>query len=249
MKDSFEIIPAVDILNGKCVRLTQGMYNQVEEFSSDPASVAKRWEEEGASRIHVVDLDGARKGITENKETILKLIKATKAKVQVGGGIRSIESAKEYFDGGASYVILGTKAFEDRLFLNKALKTFNEKIILGLDLKKNKIGLSGWKETIEIDFNKLSSELADIKQIIYTDISKDGTLSGPNIESIEKVASSFSSKIIVSGGIKNLEDIISILKIRMKGHKNIVGVILGKSLYKGTISLSAAIKLAKDSSK
>lgn len=245
-KNCFEVIPAIDILDGKCVRLTQGKYNLAEEFSNSPEEIAKRWIDCGAKRLHVVDLNGAKEGYPVNYKTITNITKLSpNIKVQVGGGIRTKETIEEYFNNGISYVILGTKAFQDNNFLQEVLELHTEKIILGLDLKNGKVALAGWQETKEIDVEELSKQVKNIKQIIYTDISKDGTLSGPNLKSIKEVASSFKSEIIVSGGISSLEDIVSILNIRKEDHPNISGVILGKSLYKGHIDLSSAIELTK----
>ena len=241
----FEVIPAIDILGGKCVRLTQGQYDQVEQFSNKPDEIAKKWVELGANRLHVVDLDGAKEGHPVNFKAITNLVKATSAKVQVGGGIRTVQSIKEYINEGISYIILGTKAFQDKIFLNQVLETYGEKIIIGLDLKNNRVALSGWHETCDIKLEDLKESIGQAKQIIYTDISKDGTLTGPNLKSVETIASSFKSEIIVSGGVSSTEDILAILNIKKKGRSNISGVILGKSLYKGMINLDSAIKLVK----
>ena len=245
--DIFDIIPAIDILGGKCVRLTQGEYGRVEEFSTDPEEIAKKWISFGAKRIHVVDLDGAKQGYPVNFNVISKIIKISGVKVQVGGGIRNKEAVEKYLDEGACYVILGTKAFQDKDFFKNLLKLFGERIILGLDLKDGKAALSGWQETIEINLNNIEEYMGNVEQIIYTDISKDGTLSGPNLKSLEVVAGSIRSKIIASGGISSMEDIIAILKLKREKCRNIAGVILGKSLYKQKIDLREAIELTKKS--
>lgn len=244
-ENSFEIIPAIDILGGKCVRLTQGNYKDVEEFSDNPEEIAKKWIEKGASRLHVIDLDGAKEGYPVNLKIICKIAQAVKAKVQVGGGIRTQKSIKEYLNEGLSYIILGTKAFQDKIFLKEALDSYPEKIILGLDLKNNRIALSGWNETSDLSIKQLPDYIGNIKQIIYTDISKDGTLSGPNIKRVEEIAGSFKSEIIISGGISKMDDIVQILNIKKKKHPNITGVILGKSLYKGKIDLNDALEIIK----
>lgn len=246
-KTSFEIIPAVDILGGKCVRLTMGEYDKVEEFSSNPNEIAKKWVDLGASRLHIVDLDGAKEGHPINFKVICSLAKSTGIKVQVGGGIRTLKTIKEYLNEGISYIILGTKALKDKVFLDEMLEKYNEKIIVGLDIKNKRLALSGWQETADLDINKLARYLGKAKQIIYTDVSKDGTLSGPNLKSIEEVAATFKSEIIVSGGMSTINDILSIIKIKKHKYPNISGVILGKSLYKGTIELSSAIELAMTS--
>jgi len=248
MTDCFEIIPAIDILNGKCVRLTQGNYDNAEQFSDNPLEIAKKWVDCGAKRIHIVDLDGAKKGTPTNKKIILNIAKHTNVRIQVGGGIRSRDTIDEYLNSGISYVILGTKAFQDPAFLDKALEKYNENLILGLDLKNNMIALSGWSKTIEINLNKLASD-PRLNQIIFTDISKDGMLTGPNLTLIKQIANTFKSNIIVSGGISTLDDIISLINIKNEGLSNISGVILGKSLYKETIDLRSALKIAENHSK
>ena len=247
MKENFEIIPAIDILNGKCVRLTQGKYDKVEEFSTNPEEIAKRWIDYGAKRLHLIDLNGAKEGYPVNFKIISSITKLSGIRVQAGGGIRTKETIKQYLDEGVSYIILGTRAFQDKDFLKEVLDLYEEKIILGLDLKNNKIALSGWQETIDINLNNLEESFGNIRQIVYTDIVKDGTLNGPNLKSLSMVADSIKSKIIVSGGISGLEDILTILKLRKEKYRNISGVILGKALYKQKISLQEAIELTKKS--
>ena len=247
MTNNFEIIPAIDILDGKCVRLTQGQYDKIEEFSTDPEEIAKKWIACGAKRLHLVDLDGAKEGLPVNFKVIYKIAKIPGIKVQVGGGIRTKETISKYLNEGLSFIILGTKAFQDKDFYKEVVKEHGEKIILGLDLKNNQIALSGWQETIEINLNNLEEHLGKINQIIYTDVSKDGTLSGPNIKSLEAIASSLKSQIIVSGGVSCIEDVHAVMKLKKDRHRNISGIILGKALYKQKIDLQEAIKLTKKS--
>ena len=242
-ESKFEIIPAIDILDSKCVRLTQGDYKKVEEYSTNPAEVAKKWEALGAKRLHVVDLDGAKEGYPVNKKVILDLVKNTKSKVQLGGGIRAIETIKEYLACGISYVILGTKAYEDDDFLKTACNLYKDKVILGLDIKNNQIGLSGWNSTHDMNIKELKKKFKQMGEIIYTDILKDGTNSGPNIEQLEIVAQTFKANIIASGGIASIEDIVSIYNLRLNKCPNISGVILGKALYTGMVDLKSAIEI------
>lgn len=246
MKNRFEIIPAIDILGGKCVRLTQGKYDLIEEYSPNPIEVAKNWIHLGAKRLHIVDLDGAKNGYPVNYEKISELIKETKGtEVEVGGGIRTIDTAKNYLDVGASYIILGTKIFQDSDFLAKITEKYNDRVIVGLDLKDKKVAVSGWGETLNMNLDTLGNYFTNIRQIICTDTSKDGTLGGPNLNLVKEVSSIFnSSNIIVSGGISKLEDLEEILNIKKTNHPNIAGAILGKSLYKGTIDLKLAIETA-----
>lgn len=243
MKQSpLEIIPAIDILYGKCVRLTRGQYDQVEEFSDKPQEIAKKWQDLGAKRLHIVDLNGAKEGYPVNRKIISAIVRTTNVKIQVGGGIRTLETIKDYLNEGVHYVILGTKAFQDLSFLRGAVDLYNEKIILGLDLKNKRVALSGWQESIDIDICSLKEYLSKVRQIVYTDIVKDGTLSGLNLNSIEEIANIFESRIIISGGISSIDDILTLIALKKEKYPNISGVILGKSLYKGTIDLRAAIE-------
>ena len=243
----FDIIPAIDILDGKCVRLTQGQYDLVEEFSSNPKEIIKKWVDLGAKRLHIIDLNGAKEGYPYNFKVISEIMKTTTVVIQVGGGIRTLESMKNYLDEGASYLILGTKIFKDSTFLNTVIESFTNEVILGLDFKNDKVALSGWQETLDISLDKLkTSNLSKIKQTIVTDTSKDGTLSGPNIKLVENISKLFNSKIIVSGGVSSVSDISKILNLKANGYSNITGVILGKSLYKGTIDLTSALELVRN---
>lgn len=247
-ENTFEIIPAIDILDSKCVRLTQGNYNKVEEFSSNPEEIAKKWIDLGASRLHIVDLNGAKSGYPINQNIIYRIARLAydkNTKIEVGGGIRTHKSIKEYLNEGVNYIILGTKAFQDKAFVSNMTSLYKEQIILGLDMKNDRIALSGWQETIETNIKKLQEEIGNIKQIIYTDISKDGMLTGPNLKGLAEISSTFKSNIIASGGISSMENILKILSLKKQNHPNITGVILGKSLYKGTINLSEAIELTK----
>lgn len=244
-ENNFNIIPAIDILDGKCVRLTQGEYDKVEEFSSNPSEIAKKWFDSGAKRLHVIDLNGAKEGLPVNFKVISNIAKSTEAKVQVGGGIRNHETIKKYLSEGVSYLIFGTKIFKDRTFLEEIKELYDEKVIIGLDLKNNKVVLSGWEETVDISISSLNDYIGQIKQVIYTDVSKDGTLSGPNLTSVSEIAGLLKSNIIVSGGVSRIEDIIEILNLKKKKHANITGIILGKSLYRGTINLKSSIEIAE----
>ena len=243
--ESFEIIPAIDILDGKCVRLFQGDYKLREEFSPDPVEIGEKWINMGAKRLHIVDLDGAKEGLPRNFKTISKIAAFPGIKIQVGGGIRTYKTMEEYFAVGVKGVVLGTKAFSDRDFVRQAVKKYGKRIIVGLDLKDKKVALSGWQKLIDIDLNKIPELLEGVDEIIYTDVSKDGTLEGPNFKSLEEIGSLFRQKIIVSGGMSHIGDVLKLIELKKKSLANISGVILGKSLYKGTIDLSSAISSAK----
>ena len=236
------IIPAIDIKGGRCVRLFQGRMEQETVYSDDPVSVAKRWEDEGAEFLHIVDLDGAVSGVPKNKEIIESIIKSVKIPLEVGGGIRNIETIKEYFSIGAKKVIIGTVAWENPILISEVCKMFPERIIVGIDAKNGNVAVRGWEDVTETSASTLAKrfEGMGISGIIYTDISRDGTLSGPNIDSIKSFAKSISIPVIASGGVSDINDIKNIMKLKKHG---VTGVIVGKALYSGAVNLKEAIKL------
>ncbi|OGV99278.1 MAG: 1-(5-phosphoribosyl)-5-[(5-phosphoribosylamino)methylideneamino]imidazole-4-carboxamide isomerase [Nitrospinae bacterium RIFCSPLOWO2_02_39_17] len=236
------IIPAIDIKGGRCVRLFQGRMEQETVYSDDPVSVAKKWENEGAEMLHLVDLDGAIAGIPKNKEVISSIIKSIKIPAEVGGGIRNIETVKEYISIGVQKVVIGTSACENPEFVRKACNTFPERIMVGIDAKNGNAAVRGWKDVTETSASVLAKRFEGfgISGIIYTDISRDGTLSGPNIDSIKSFAESIDIPVIASGGVSNINDIKNIMKLKKHG---VTGVIIGKALYSGSVDLREAIKL------
>jgi len=236
------IIPAIDIKGGRCVRLFQGRMEQETVYSDDPVSVAKRWEDEGAEFLHIVDLDGAVSGVPKNKEIIESIIKSVKIPLEVGGGIRNIETIKEYFSIGAKKVVIGTVAWENPILISEVCKMFPERIIVGIDAKNGNVAVRGWEDVTETSASTLAKrfEGMGISGIIYTDISRDGTLSGPNIDSIKSFAKSISIPVIASGGVSDINDIKNIMKLKKHG---VDGVIIGKALYSGSVNLREAIKL------
>jgi phosphoribosylformimino-5-aminoimidazole carboxamide ribotide isomerase len=238
------LFPAIDLKDGKCVRLKQGDFSNVKVYSEDPLKVAKQFEQEGATFLHVVDLDGARTGNGTNKETIKKIIQETNLSVQVGGGIRTIESIDEWIQCGVERVILGTIALESEEFVKEAVKLYAEKIAVGVDAKDSKVATHGWEKLSSVDslvFCKNLMKLG-VKTIIYTDISKDGMLSGPNIEVYKKLIDLEGANIIASGGIGSLQDLKELVKM------GAYGVITGKALYEGKFSVEEALQcLQKES--
>jgi phosphoribosylformimino-5-aminoimidazole carboxamide ribotide isomerase len=236
------IIPAIDIKGGRCVRLFQGKMEQETVYSDDPISVAKRWESEGAEFLHLVDLDGAVNGMPKNKEIIGNIIKSVKIPVEVGGGIRNIESIKEYISIGANRVVIGTVACENPEFVHEACKIFPDKIMVGIDAKNGNVAVRGWEDVTETSASQLAKrfEGMGVSGIIYTDISRDGTLSGPNIEAIKSFTSAINIPVIASGGVSNINDIKNIMKLKKHG---VTGVIVGKAIYSGTVNLREAIEL------
>ncbi|ASW43792.1 1-(5-phosphoribosyl)-5-[(5-phosphoribosylamino)methylideneamino]imidazole-4-carboxamide isomerase [Clostridium isatidis] len=235
------VIPAIDIIDGKPVRLYQGDYNKKKIVGEDVLEISKKFEREGADYIHIVDLDGAKAGRLINKEIILKLAKTLKIPIEVGGGIRTYEDIKYLIEAGVSRVILGTIAIEDKALLRKALEDFGDKIAVGIDCKDGYVCTRGWLSQSKrkyIDF-LLEMEKMGVKNIIVTDISKDGTLQGSNIEMIKEIKEISKIDITASGGVKDIEDIRKLKEL------DIYGVIAGKSIYSKTLSLKEALELTK----
>lgn len=227
----FEVIPAIDILNGKCVRLKQGQYNAETVYANSPLDMAKKWQDAGAKRIHIVDLDGARTGIPKNIDIIKQIILEIKLPIQIGGGIRSIELIKDLIQHGAERIILGTTAVKNPNLLGSICKQFPENIIVSIDAKDDKVTSDGWTHTSRKDIFTLAKEAIQfgIKRFVYTDISRDGMLTGPNIEGIKRFIEQVSVAVIASGGICSKQDIDNVSQTGAEA------VIVGKALYEGKI--------------
>ncbi|RME34193.1 MAG: 1-(5-phosphoribosyl)-5-[(5-phosphoribosylamino)methylideneamino]imidazole-4-carboxamide isomerase [Gammaproteobacteria bacterium] len=240
------VIPAIDIKNGRCVRLEQGRMDKDTVYSEDPREMAGRWVEAGARRLHLVDLDGAVEGRPVNAGVIHEICEAfPEVPVQVGGGIRDEEAMQDYLDAGASYVIIGTKAVTAPHFVEDACLEFPGHIIVGLDARDGKVAIDGWSKLSHHDVIDLAQrfEMNGVAAIIYTDISRDGMLSGVNIEATVKLAQAVTTPIIASGGITDLEDIRALREVQDEG---IIGVITGRALYEGTLDFAEAQRLAED---
>jgi phosphoribosylformimino-5-aminoimidazole carboxamide ribotide isomerase len=237
------IIPAIDLRNGKVVRLVQGKFNQEKIYSNDPVKMAKHWARQGAKFLHIVDLDGASSGSIKNLEVLKKVICQIGIPLEFGGGVRSMETISKLLDLGVERVILGTKAASDAQFLRKAWKKFGEKIIVSIDAKSGKVLTQGWDRGTSKTTLEFAKELKEIgfKQLIYTDIAKDGTLSGPNILGIKELLKETGLHIIASGGVADLKDLLKLKKFKKQG---LSGVIIGKALYEGKFTLAEALKLS-----
>ena len=236
------IFPAIDLLGGQAVRLVKGDYGKVTVYSNSPADVAKSFEESGASFMHVVDLDGAKDGSTVNFDTIKEIVSATSLSVEVGGGIRNIETVKRYISIGVDRVIIGTAAVKDPEFLKAAVEAYGEHIAVGVDIKDGMVAIKGWTEISEFscyDFCEMMQKIG-VKTVICTDISKDGMMSGTNLELYSELGKRFDMNIIASGGVSSLEDVRALAKM------NVYGAILGKALYTGAVDLKDALKAAKE---
>ena len=233
------IIPAVDIKEGRCVRLVQGKVDQETVYSNDPLSMANHWDEEGAQTIHVVDLDGAFQGSPINAEIVKNIIYSSSVDIQVGGGIRTLETIETYVKAGAYRIILGTVAQQEPEFVEEACKRFPDKIIVGIDARDGLVAVKGWVEVSEQKATDLAQKLKGygIAGFIFTDISRDGMLQGPNLESIKEFAESVQLPVIASGGVSRLEDIKNLAKLESYG---VEGVIIGKALYDKTLTFKEA---------
>ena len=234
------VIPAIDLKDGRCVRLRQGDMAAETVYSEDVPSVARKWQQAGASVIHVVDLNGAVDGEPRNLPQIEAVMKTVSVKVQVGGGIRNMDSVRRYLQAGVSRVVLGTAALTDRAFLKQACKEFPRRILLGLDARDGKVAVKGWTAVSETKAIDLLKELSgyEIGAVIYTDISRDGMLSGPNLPALKEVVAFSSFPVIASGGITRVEDLRAVQSIGPR----IEGAIVGKALYDGNLDLGAAVR-------
>lgn len=237
------IIPAVDIKNGKCVRLFQGRLDSETVFSDDPAAMAKRWESEGAEIIHVVDLDGAVGKSPKNLNSIKRIIESVEAYIQVGGGIRTAKTVKMYLDLGVKRVIIGTEAIKNPEFVKDACKAFPDQIVVGIDARDGLVAIEGWTETTRIKAVDLARRFEDcgVAAINFTDIHRDGMETGPNIEATRHIAEAVSIPVVASGGVSTIEDIKKLMPLEAVG---VVGVITGRALYSGSLSLKAAIEVS-----
>ncbi|PPS40944.1 1-(5-phosphoribosyl)-5-[(5-phosphoribosylamino)methylideneamino]imidazole-4-carboxamide isomerase [Chroococcidiopsis sp. TS-821] len=236
-----EVIPAIDLLAGKCVRLYQGDYARSQVFNDNPADMAQQWVEQGATRLHVVDLDGAKQGKIVNLAAIEAIITAVAVPIQVGGGLRDRTSVAQLLDLGVQRVILGTVAVEQPQLVADLCQEFPGQIVVGIDARNGKVATRGWLETSEVSATQLATQMQELgaAAIIYTDIHRDGTLSGPNLEALRELATQISIPVIASGGISSITDLLSLLALEPSG---VVGAIVGRALYTGDISLKSAIQ-------
>lgn len=238
---TFTIYPAIDIRGGKCVRLLQGDYNQETIYGDSPFEMASKFANDGSEWIHMVDLDGAKAGKRINDHHVLKVAQELDAKVQIGGGIRTEEDVAYYLDNGVDRVILGSSAISHPDFVKKMLSRYKEKIAIGIDARDGYVAVEGWLKTSEIKAVDLGKELAEhgAEVFIFTDITKDGMLSGPNIEAIAELGEATGKEVIASGGVSTLED-LSNLRSRSE---SISGAIVGKALYTNKFTLKQALEV------
>ncbi|MDD2366615.1 MAG: 1-(5-phosphoribosyl)-5-[(5-phosphoribosylamino)methylideneamino]imidazole-4-carboxamide isomerase [Desulfuromonadaceae bacterium] len=238
------VIPAIDLKEGKCVRLEQGLMNKDTIFNDNPAAQALAWQNQGAELLHIVDLDGAFAGTPKNRGTIEAILKSITIPAQLGGGIRDIATIEAYISLGLSRVIIGTAAQKNPDLVREACEKFPGKIVVGIDAKNGMVAVQGWAEVTDITAIDLAKKFEGfgVSAIIYTDISRDGMLQGPNLEATKALAEAISIPVIASGGVSSLKDIEHLMKIEASG---VTGVITGKAVYTGAIKLEEAIKLTK----
>jgi phosphoribosylformimino-5-aminoimidazole carboxamide ribotide isomerase len=232
------ILPAIDIKDGRCVRLFQGDYAQVTTYDEDPIQVALRWQTAGAQWLHLVDLDGAAEGYPVNAELIKRIREATTLHIEVGGGMRSLEHIDRVLSLGVDRVILGTVAITNRTLLQKAVARWGERIVVGLDARDGWVAISGWRETSRVKAVTLAQELCaqGVQRFIYTDIARDGALTGPNFEALEEMLRSVSCPLIASGGVSSTADLLALSRTGVEG------TIVGKAIYSGSVDLAEAIR-------
>ena len=239
------VIPAIDLRDGRCVRLVQGEKNSETVYSDEPLEMALRWEALGAPLLHVVDLDGAFKGTPQNLEIIAEIVKTIKIPIQVGGGIRTFEAVKNILDLGVDRVILGTAAILNPELVSQCTEAYGERILVGIDGRDGQVAIEGWEATVEMTIDKFAHIVAQlgVKEVIFTDTRRDGTLKGPNLEATRQLAQSSGLKVIASGGVSSLEDLKALKGLKEFG---IQGIIMGKALYSGAICLKEALAVMED---
>jgi len=234
------IIPAIDLKDGECVRLRQGLMDDSTVFSDDPVSVAKRWVDAGCRRLHLVDLNGAFAGEPINGEVVTAISRAyPELPVQIGGGIRTLETIEHYVKAGVSYIIIGTKAVREPQFVSEACRAFPGKIIVGLDAKDGLVATDGWAEVSDVQATDLAKKFQSdgVSAIVYTDIARDGMMQGVNVEATLAMARASTIPVIASGGITNMDDIAALLAVAKEG---ICGAITGRAIYEGTLDVALA---------
>lgn len=234
------IFPAIDIKDGTCVRLKKGAFDTVEKVAEDPFATADSFRKAGAAHLHMVDLDGAKDAKLANRDLFVELAKSSPLKIELGGGIRSLEAVEYYLSHGIDRVILGSAAVKNPAFVRDAVREYGDRIIVGIDAKNGMVATEGWVSTSEVDYLTLAREMerAGVQHLVFTDIARDGMLTGPNLEQLDAINRAVSCTVTASGGISGIEDIRALKRL------GLWGAICGKSLYQGTLDLSEAIQVA-----
>jgi phosphoribosylformimino-5-aminoimidazole carboxamide ribotide isomerase len=235
------ILPAIDLRGGKCVRLKQGDYSRETVFGDDPVAWARRWVSEGARALHLVDLDGARDGVPVNGDVVRRIVESVDVPCQVGGGLRTESHLEATLAMGVARVVLGTRALDDPAWVRQMAQTFPNQIVLGLDARDGKVATHGWLNTSEASVLEVAQEFSNwpLHSIVYTDITRDGMMRGPNVEALAELAAAVPLPVIASGGVTTLENVRALME------KNLFGCIIGRALYEGHIDLSAVLELTQ----
>lgn len=238
---SFILYPAVDLRGGKCVRLYQGNYGAETVYDADPVGVARKWAAAGAEWLHVVDLDAARTGEPVNLSVIRKMASSVDIPLQAGGGVRSMDRLEALFSAGVQRVILGSAAIDNPRFVREALARYGDRIALGIDARNGRVATHGWLETTEVTAEELAREMVrhGAETFIFTDIARDGTLSGPNLEAVRSLARACGKRVIASGGVRNTADLIRLARYAGEG---VAGAVIGRALYTGALDLGEALR-------
>ncbi|MBA4543031.1 MULTISPECIES: 1-(5-phosphoribosyl)-5-[(5-phosphoribosylamino)methylideneamino]imidazole-4-carboxamide isomerase [Thermoactinomyces] len=238
---NFQLYPAIDIRGGRCVRLTQGDYDRETVYGEDPLQVAQTWIRQGAEWLHVVDLDAARSGESANYRLIEELTRLVEVPVQVGGGVRDHKRLERLLEAGVSRVVIGSAALDDPAFVKEALKSHGRRIAIGIDARNGKVATHGWLDTSEVSAEELAAEMVQLgaETFVFTDISRDGTLSGANVQAVRDLARACKKQVIASGGVKSIDDLKELAKAEREG---VQGAIIGKALYTGAIRLGEAMR-------
>lgn len=238
-----EIWPAIDILNGRCVRLQQGDYQRETVFAEDPVRVAESWVEQGAERLHLVDLDGARDGQVVNRQVIQSIVRSVGVPCELGGGIRDEKSIAAWLDVGLRQLVVGTRAIRDAEWFRHMVRCYPDRLVLGIDARDGRVATDGWLQVSDLAATQLAESFhrEPLASIVYTDISKDGMLQGPNLQAMAAMKRSVDCPVIASGGVSNVNDVTNLTRI------GVDGCIIGRALYEGKIDLSAALKAARAS--
>ncbi|NWF94308.1 MAG: 1-(5-phosphoribosyl)-5-[(5-phosphoribosylamino)methylideneamino]imidazole-4-carboxamide isomerase [Syntrophaceae bacterium] len=238
------VIPAIDLKEGRCVRLSQGRMDQESVYSEDPVGMARHWESKGAERLHVVDLNGAVTGKPFHRSLIEEIAKSIRIPIEVGGGIRDLETIESYLASGVGWVILGTAALSNRHLVMEACRRFPKRVILGIDSRRGKVAIQGWNEVVSSEAIDVARQFegTGLSAIIFTDIERDGMETGLNFEYTKAIAQTTSIPVIASGGVSRIEEIERLRELEPEG---VIGVIVGRSLYTGKIDLEEAIRIAK----
>ena len=241
------IIPAVDIKDGKCVRLLQGRMDDDTVYSDDPEAMAAKWERLGAERIHVIDLDGAFLKNPQNVESIRKIVGSVQVPIQLGGGIRNEKTVDMYLEMGIKYVIIGTEAIKNPTFVRNICQAYPGHVIVGIDAREGKVAIDGWTQTTQIEAVDLAKKFEDcgVAAINFTDIARDGMQTGPNLAATKQLAEAISIPVVASGGVSSIQDIKDLLPLETSG---VIGVIVGKALYSGALELKSALELTNSPS-